>query len=312
MDKFKLFHLHASNLKLANLAGLADETLSVVEPQVSLLGDTGIRLVAKLRTDNAAMKTELDKPRSSILTGPIKQANNVCDATLDDVKRSIKAGAKSTVANKASAGETLEHFMRPFWNLNKEPLMSQISMTVELLSRYASDPALQQAAQTLAIADLFNVLTSQNATLSNLYSQRLAESAAGTPSATSISNVVAEDYNAVCDVILRTVNTEPVQEALVTLFNKTNDVRKKYSALSPSRINLAGAVTEPLPSHTYTGKAITPIPVVYYDGKELTFAVDFNLTYKNNVEVGEATVIMHGKGRFTGKHVRKFNIARTL
>jgi hypothetical protein len=312
MNRFDLFHLQANKLKLANLAGLADETLFVVEPQVSLLGDTGTKLVAKLHTDNAAMKTELDKPRSSLLTGPIRQANDVCDATTDDIKRSIKTGSKSTVANKASAGETLEHFMKPFWDMNKKPLLSQISLTVELLSRYASDPALQQAAQTLAIADLFAALAPQNATLSNLYNQRLAEYAAETPAASSLRETVAEDYNAVCDVIVRAVNTEPVQETLVTLFNKTNDVRKKYSALSPAKIDLAGAVTEPLPTHTYTGKAITPIPVLYYEGKELVFAVDFSLTYKNNVEVGEATVIMHGKGRFNGQHIRKFNIARTL
>jgi hypothetical protein len=33
-----------------------------------------------------------------------------------------------------------------------------------------------------------------------------------------------------------------------------------------------------------------------------------NSGYKNNVKVGEATVIMHGKGRFNGRHIRKFNI----
>jgi hypothetical protein len=89
MDKFKLFHLHANDMKLANLAGLADETLFVVEPQVSLLGDVGTKSVAKLRTDNTVMKTELDKPRSSLLTGPIRQANDVCDATTDDIKRTV-------------------------------------------------------------------------------------------------------------------------------------------------------------------------------------------------------------------------------
>jgi hypothetical protein len=312
MDRFKLFHLHASDLKLANLAGLSDETLFVVEPQASILGDVGIKSVAKLRTDNTVMKTELDKPRRSLFTGPIKQANDVCDATLDDVKRSIKTGSKSTVAVKSSAGEILEHFMEQFWNLNREPLLSQISLTGEMLLRYAGNPVLQQAAQTLAIADLFNILAQQNAILSNLYNQRLEEYATETPSASNLRETVARDYNAVCDVIVRAVNTEPVQETLVILFNKTNDVRKKYSALSPAKINLADAVTESLPSYTHTGKAITPIPVMYYEGRELVFAVDFSLTYKNNVEVGEATVIMHGKGRFNGRHVRKFNITRTV
>jgi hypothetical protein len=311
MNKFELFHLRAGSLKLANLAGLAglaDETLLIVEPQASLLGDTGVKTVAKLRADKTTMKTEMDRPHSSLLTGPINEANEACDATLDDIKRTIKAGSRSTVASKASAGEVLEHFMKPFWNINKKPLLSQISMTGELLTRYLGDPALQQAAQTLAIAELFTALQSQNGTLSNLYNQRLEEYVGDLPSASDLKNTVAEDYNAVCDLLARAVNTEPVQDALVNLFNGVNDIRKKYSALSPAKINLADAVTEPLPTQIYTGKAITPIPVMYYEGKELVFTVDFSLSYKNNVEVGEATVIMHGKGRFTGKHTRKFNI----
>jgi hypothetical protein len=312
MYKFKFFHLQVNSLKLTNIAGLADETLFIIEPQISFFGDIGMKLAAKLRADATAMKTELDKPRSSLLTSQIKQANDVFDTTLDDIKRSIKAGSRSTIAAKASAGEILEHFMKPFWELNKEPLLSQISMTGELLSRYTGDFDLQQAAQTLTIAELFTMLAPQNTELSNLYNQRLEEYAAETHPATSLKNVVMEDYNAVCDVIVRAVNAEPVQEPFVTVFNKTNDIRKMYSALLPAKIDLANAVTEPLPSHTETGKAITPIPVVYYEGEELTFAVDFSLTYKNNVEVGEATVIMHGKGRFKGQHVRKFNIERTV
>ncbi|MDR1170150.1 MAG: DUF6261 family protein [Prevotellaceae bacterium] len=310
MSKFELFHLRAGDLKLANLAGLVDETLLVVEPQASLLGDTGIKKIAKLRADNTVMKTEMDRSHSSLFTGPIKQANDVCDATIEDIKRSVKTGNMSTVAAKASAGTILDHFMKPFWDVNKQPLLSQISMTGEMLVRYSADTALQQAAQTLAIADLFAALPTQNATLLNLYNQRLAESVADLPAASDLRDIVAADYNAVCDLAARAVNTEPVQDALVKLFNGVNDIRRKYSALSPAKINIAEAVTEPLSSQTYTGKAITPIPVMYYDGEELVFAVDFSVTYKNNVEVGEATVVMHGKGRFNGQHTRKFNIVR--
>jgi hypothetical protein len=310
MNKFELFHLRTSKLKLANIAGLVDETLFVVEPQVSLLGDTGMKKVVKLRADTTAMKTEMDRPHSSLLTNQIKKANNVCDATLYDIKRSIKAGSLSTVADKASAGKILEHFVKPFWNINRKPLLSQISMTGELLARYSADAVLQQAAQTIAIADLFAALSTQTATLSSLYNQRLAEYVADLPSASGLKNTVAEDYNAVCNLIALAVNTEPVQDALVKLFNGVNDIRRKYSTLSSAGINIADAVTEPLPSQIYTGKAITPIPVIYYDGEELVFAVDFSVTYKNNVEVGEATVTMHGKGRFKGRHTRKFNIVR--
>jgi hypothetical protein len=310
MNELELFHLRAGDMKLVNIAGIAEETLLIVEPQASLLGDTGVKKIAKLRADNTAMKTEMDRPHSSLLTGPIKQADDVCDATLEDIKRSVKAGSMSTIAARASAGKILEHFMKPFWDINKQPMLSQISMTGELLVRYSADAALQQAAQTLAIAELFAALPTQNSTLSNLYNQRLAEYVADLPSASGLKNTVAKDYNAVCDLIARAVNTEPVQKPLVDLFNGVNDIRKKYSALSPAKINLAGATTEPLPSQIYTGKALTLIPVVYYEGEELVFTVDFSLSYRNNVEVGEATVIMHGKGRFKGRHTRKFNIER--
>jgi hypothetical protein len=62
-----------------------------------------------------------------------------------------------------------------------------------------------------------------------------------------------------------------------------------------------------------TDKAITPIPKVIYreEGKpdvELTFAKDFFVTYKNNIEVGTADIILHGKGAFKGRKRVTFNI----
>jgi hypothetical protein len=89
-----------------------------------------------------------------------------------------------------------------------------------------------------------------------------------------------------------------------------DELRKKYAALSVAKIDIKKAVTEPIATQKYTGKAITPLPEVYYEGKELTFANDYSLTYHNNIEVGEATIIMHGKGRFNGQHERKFNIEK--
>jgi hypothetical protein len=74
-------------------------------------------------------------------------------------------------------------------------------------------------------------------------------------------------------------------------------------------------VVEPIATLPYTGKAVTPIPVAYYreEGKptvELVFAKDFTVTYKNNVEVGMADLILHGIGEYKGKKTVTFNIAR--
>jgi hypothetical protein len=60
----------------------------------------------------------------------------------------------------------------------------------------------------------------------------------------------------------------------------------------------------------YTGQAITPIPQVFFkteDG-ELHFTVDFYVTYRNNVDVGEAKIIIHGKGKYAGSYTSTFHI----
>lgn len=38
--------------------------------------------------------------------------------------------------------------------------------------------------------------------------------------------------------------------------------------------------------------------------------VDFSVTYRNNVNVGTATLILHGKGAYKGQKIVTFNIAR--
>ncbi|MDR3266059.1 MAG: hypothetical protein LBT24_00615, partial [Tannerella sp.] len=120
---------------------------------------------------------------------------------------------------------------------------------------------------------------------------------------------VEKGYINLCILVDKIINIKPVSPENVYLFNQMDEIRKKYSALSPAKINIRNATTQPITTQTFTGKAITPIPEAIYENRELTFAVDFNLTYRNNINVGEATVIMHGKGRFKGQHERKFNVA---
>jgi hypothetical protein len=74
-------------------------------------------------------------------------------------------------------------------------------------------------------------------------------------------------------------------------------------------------VIEPIDTQKYTEKAIIPIPKAHWREKdkptvELVFAKDFSVTYKNNVEVGTADVILHGKGAYKGQKTATFNIAR--
>ena len=57
-----------------------------------------------------------------------------------------------------------------------------------------------------------------------------------------------------------------------------------------------------------TGSAITPKPTVTYNGKTLAEGTDYTLSYKNNIEPGQATITITGSGNWTGSTTASFNI----
>lgn len=58
----------------------------------------------------------------------------------------------------------------------------------------------------------------------------------------------------------------------------------------------------------YTGSAIKPVPAVKAGGRTLKNGTDFNVSYKNNTEPGTATLIVNGKGNYSGSVSKTFKI----
>ncbi len=61
---------------------------------------------------------------------------------------------------------------------------------------------------------------------------------------------------------------------------------------------------------SYTGSAIRPDVSLTFNGKELTQGTDYTAEYKNNISAGTASVVLTGKGNFTGTRTIKFNIIK--
>jgi hypothetical protein len=92
-----------------------------------------------------------------------------------------------------------------------------------------------------------------------------------------------------------------------------NEIRIKYAKSLPIKLADANTSVAPVEKHKYTGKLITPVPHVFFktgDGEvtELRFTIDFYVTYRNNIEVGEAKIIIHGKGKYSGNYTSTFYI----
>lgn len=70
----------------------------------------------------------------------------------------------------------------------------------------------------------------------------------------------------------------------------------------------ASAVSE-VKAQTYTGNAIKPVPTVKVGGKTLKSGTDFTVSYKNNTELGTATLTVSGKGNYSGNVSKTFTIS---
>ena len=59
---------------------------------------------------------------------------------------------------------------------------------------------------------------------------------------------------------------------------------------------------------TYTGKALKPAVTVKLYGDKLVNGKDYSVSYRNNTEVGKATVVVTGKGKYSGTVKADFKI----
>lgn len=88
--------------------------------------------------------------------------------------------------------------------------------------------------------------------------------------------------------------------------------------ISVKQMNLQGGniadstVTLPSAEYTCTGNAISPVPTVKLNGKTLKKGTDYTVTYSNNVYPGSASVVIKGKGSYSGTKTVHFQITGQL
>ena len=84
-------------------------------------------------------------------------------------------------------------------------------------------------------------------------------------------------------------------------------VADTYTIDGPAPVDVKKA-TITVADQNYTGKALKPAPTVKHGGKTLKAGTDYTVSYKNNVNVGTATVTITGKGNYTGSKSANFQI----
>jgi hypothetical protein len=118
--------------------------------------------------------------------------------------------------------------------------------------------------------------------------------------------VVIIDANAI-------LNIQPDFGLFIDTLNP--DIERLNMEFHRIRHDISHAEPEPIPQQSYTEQPVTPTPNVYYvttsDGTvKLELGKDYNVSYKNNINVGNAQCIIHGKGAYKGSKIVTFIIAR--
>ena len=117
--------------------------------------------------------------------------------------------------------------------------------------------------------------------------------------------VAAKGHTAVTDKAVaatttQTGKTEGKHCSVCGEILQAQKVVPKLTSLAKAKITVKAQV--------YTGKALKPTVTVKLSGKTLKKGTDYTITYKNNKAVGNATVTVKGKGKYTGTVKKAFRI----
>ncbi len=86
---------------------------------------------------------------------------------------------------------------------------------------------------------------------------------------------------------------------------RTYEIVEKNTLIPVSSAKISGVNA----AYEYTGMPWEPVPVLSYKNEALEYGIDYEVTgYLNNVDPGTATIILKGKGSFTGTVRKTFKI----
>lgn len=94
----------------------------------------------------------------------------------------------------------------------------------------------------------------------------------------------------------------------IVLIGKGNYVGSISRLYSIVAAQMAGVEAQEIPAQEYTGYSICPPAVLTFNGQQLTEGTDYTVSYRDNLEVGQATMTVTGKGDFTGNKTITFEI----
>lgn len=108
--------------------------------------------------------------------------------------------------------------------------------------------------------------------------------------------------------MLEKANSQRVPLYMVYEDREPTATNAYFTVNAVAKVSLSSAAVSAIKNQTYTGKALKPAVTVKLNGTTLKSGTDYTVSYKNNTKVGTATVTITGKGNYTGRITKNFEI----
>jgi hypothetical protein len=254
--------------------------------------------------------TLVDAVRSSEYTRQLAVADERLDRALSGLNMAINAALHHPDPNAVRAAERLEERMKAFrGDIEKKAYEEEAAavkiLVADLQGSYASQVS------TLGLGVWVTEIASAQAAFEQIFLLRNAERA-------SLSQEKMKDVRRQIEAVYRQIkerieaytvmNGEGTTGAFIRRLNDEITYFREHNEHHRTPKDIALVTIATIADQPWEGRPVTPLPVVIYEGHELVFAFDYDLTYHDNDRPGNAFLTLHGKGAWKDKKTVSFTI----
>ncbi|WP_243348497.1 DUF6261 family protein [Parabacteroides sp. FAFU027] len=239
MDYISFSPLHVNHLTIEGIYSLNKSTIELAKPVSAVIGPIAAAALSLLESTQQTLGLSMNQAQKSALSSLIKGLDKSRDGELGEIKGIVRTYIRSSDETKKSAASTLHLFLTPYKGVASLPINIETGSISEMVDKYKSNPELVAAATTLGVSTQFVNLETKNNELNDVYHNRNADYAAHDTSATDVKPAVIAAYMQFCTAIEQAHHYTP-SDTLTAVFNKMDELRKKYHALEGKKGDASG------------------------------------------------------------------------
>jgi hypothetical protein len=252
--------------------------------------------------------------RKSELTAKIADSDHHLDRILGAISAQVRSAGYSDEPVVLDAAHRLKIMLKNYGKVSHKPYNEEAGDVRAILEQLTGDYAPDAA--TVGITGRASDLQAAYNEFAALLEQRDMRMIPKPEESFPVVRRGIEDvYHQITTIVDSgsALNLSPEYADFINMLNP--EIERLNNQFHHARHDIAAAQPAPIPPQPYAnGGPVTPMPqVLYVTPKEtltLELGKDYNLSYRDNREVGNAYCIIHGKGAYRGSKTVTFVIIR--